>query len=246
LNVSHLLSSCVRTIEKVLSALSPPPTFVQVSIVSQSVTIHHPRDLSPTIVQSTLEDVGFDIWTNLSSDRSDVGPFNGISQAVNADRRKKHIERCSLCQQEELRVVRDPRISLGPEINSHVSRRHIAAEKLVHSNHIASAASLHEKYDVGPFRVVLSVGGMSCSSCSLTITNMVSDLQGISDVAVSLLGGSASVIVNDKRMVEVVVNTIQDCGFEAEVMSVESLAALDNDSICLRTLTLRIDGMFCQ
>jgi hypothetical protein len=76
---------------------------------------------------------------------------------------------------------------------------------------------------------------------------MVSELQGVSDVVVSVLGGSATVIVDDKRMVEVVIRTIEDCGFEAELISVESLSALDHSGLIrLRTLTLRIDGMFCQ
>jgi copper chaperone CopZ len=42
----------------------------------------------------------------------------------------------------------------------------------------------------------------------VTITRTVSDLQGVSNVAVSLLGGSATVIVDDKGTVEVVVQTL--------------------------------------
>jgi copper chaperone CopZ len=80
----------------------------------------------------------------------------------------------------------------------------------------------------------------------MTITKMVSDLQGVSDVAVSLLGGSATVVVDGKGTVEVVVRTIEDCGFDVEIMSVEPLAPLGYDLTSRRTLTLCIDGMFCQ
>lgn len=240
LAVSHSLSSCVHIIEEALSALSPPPTCVQVSIVSQAVTVHYPRDLSPAIVQSTLEDVGFDIWTSLSSGRS----FNGISETVaNADRQREHVTHCSLCREGELPVSPDQRIS---GINAQVSRLSMASESLVQLNHIAPVAFPHERHNEGPFRVVLSVGGMSCSSCSMTITKMVSDFRGVSDVTVSLLSNSATVIVEDKGMVDEIVKTIEDCGFEAEMTSSESLTALDCGSTQLRTLTLRIDGMFSQ
>lgn len=241
IRISNLhCSSCVHIIEEALSALSPPPTCVQVSIVSQAVTVHYPRDLSPAIVQSTLEDVGFDIWTSLSSGRS----FNGISETVaNADRQREHVKHCSLCREGELPVSPDQRIS---GINAQVSRLSMASESLVQLNHIAPVAFPHERHNEGPFRVVLSVGGMSCSSCSMTITKMVSDFRGVSDVTVSLLSNSAIVIVEDKGMVDEIVKTIEDCGFEAEMTSSESLTALDCGSTQLRTLTLRIDGMFSQ
>ncbi|KAF8175779.1 hypothetical protein BJ912DRAFT_857794, partial [Pholiota molesta] len=58
--------SCVRTIEEALSALSPPPTFIQVSVVSQSVTYRRPEQLSPAVIQSTLENAGFDVFNGPS------------------------------------------------------------------------------------------------------------------------------------------------------------------------------------
>lgn len=50
-----------------------------------------------------------------------------------------------------------------------------------------------------------------------------------------------------EQRVAVVVETVQGCGFEVEMMGVESLKALDPGSTTdFRMLTLRIDGMFCQ
>ncbi|KAF8175778.1 HAD-like domain-containing protein [Pholiota molesta] len=86
---------------------------------------------------------------------------------------------------------------------------------------------------------------MTCASCSGTITKMVSELAGVSEVAVSFLAKSATMIVDKKQSVEEVVETVECCGFEAEVMSVEALNAANSDS-SLRTLSLRIDGMFCK
>lgn len=124
---------------------------------------------------------------------------------------------------------------------------HIPAERITDSNSKASIAPRYENHDNGPLRVTLSVGGMSCSSCSSTITTVLSDLQGVSEVTVSFLGQSASFVVDHMNLVGVVVETVKDCGYEAEVISVELLGVLDYDSTTnLRTIALRIDGMFCQ
>jgi len=249
--ICHISSavSCVHTLEEALSALSPPPTAVHVSIVSQSVTVRYTKDFSPTIVQSALEDVGFDVLTSPfpTADQSVVGSFNGVSEGANealVGRRRKHIEQCIFCQ-EALRADHDSSTSPGQGVHAEIPSRIPPEEGLGRSSHMFSVAPLNEKGDdVGPFRVVLSVGGMTCSSCSMTITEMVSDLQGVSDVVVSVLSGSAIFIVDDKSVVGIVVKTIEDCGFEAEIMSIGSLTALDHELTHRRTLTLRIDGMF--
>jgi Cu+-exporting ATPase len=209
--------------------LSPPPTSIQISIESRSVTVQYPKKLFPTLVIPVLEDAGFDVWANafLEADHS-ADYFNRASGGVNpalATKLSKHLQQCLLCQQEGHCIGYDPIIS-----------EHITP----------TVASGHEEPGSGPFRLALAVGGMSCSSCSMTITKSISDLQGVSDVAVSLLGGSATVVVGDKGTVEVVVKTVEDCGFDVEIMSVEPLAHLGCDPTSRRTLTLCIDGMFCQ
>jgi P-type Cu+ transporter len=123
---------------------------------------------------------------------------------------------------------------------------HPAMENDIDFEHKTSLSSQHKKLDDGPLRVTLSVGGMTCSSCSGTITKIVSDLQGVSEVAVSFLGRSASAIVDHINLVDVIVETVNDSGYEAEVIGVEPLNVLDNDSISnSRTIALHIDGMFC-
>ncbi|KIM78679.1 hypothetical protein PILCRDRAFT_98319 [Piloderma croceum F 1598] len=88
---------------------------------------------------------------------------------------------------------------------------------------------------------------MTCSSCSVTITKTVLDLEGVSEAAVNLLSKSATIIVDHKKRVEIVAKAVEDCGFEAEVMNVAQLNSADTDSISgPRTVALRIDGMFCR
>ena len=101
-----------------------------------------------------------------------------------------------------------------------------------------------------PHLITLSIGGMTCSSCPATITEMVSPLPGISEVVVSLLNHSATVVVARRDLVPSVTETIDDCGYEVEVIKVEpfisSASGCDKPKTGLRNLLVRVDGMYCQ
>lgn len=252
--------SCVKTIEEALSALSPTPTSVYVSIVSQSVTVIHPVDLPITDILSTLDAAGFDVLDSPNSPSSSLADVRGGSPCGNSGgvnqfltgKRSKHVQQCSLCREEDNSEAKYDSMSapgrhiIGSEVTD-IPRHHVAEEADAESIRKLSLDSRDNDRDEGPFRITLSVGGMTCSSCSGTITKMVSDLQGVSEVAVSLLSKSATVIVEDRKLVEVVIEAVEDCGFEVEVISVDSLKALEHGlTPGPRTVALRIDGMFCQ
>ncbi|KAG2128298.1 heavy metal translocatin [Suillus bovinus] len=101
------------------------------------------------------------------------------------------------------------------------------------------------KVDV-PHLVTLSVGGMTCSACPSTITEVVSQLPGVSKVIVSLLNHSATVVVARKDLVSSVTDTIDDCGYQVDVIKVEPLTSTSKSETGPRSLSLRIDGMYCQ
>ncbi|KAH9965912.1 haloacid dehalogenase-like hydrolase-domain-containing protein [Russula dissimulans] len=88
----------------------------------------------------------------------------------------------------------------------------------------------------GPLRVTFSVGGMTCAACSSTITQLLSEQGGVSDVSVNLIGNSASVVVESKELIAVAQEVIDFAGYEASVVSVERQ----------RSVALRIEGMFCE
>jgi hypothetical protein len=73
-------SSCVSVIEEWLFSLTPPPRHVEVSVPSQSVTVHHLESLLPETIRTALEDVGLEV----------AGPYshqekrNGISTTLGA------------------------------------------------------------------------------------------------------------------------------------------------------------------
>jgi copper chaperone CopZ len=209
-------------------------------------------------MQSALADAGFDILTNpppLANHSSCAGSASGGLHELLAGKRQKHIQQCSLCQEEEVRSDFDSKSSFERNIvgqeafrpDVDIPRLLVTEETVLDTNKKFPEASRIDTQDAGPFRVTLSIGGMTCSSCTGAITSTVSGLRGVSEVAVSLLGKSATVIVDRKQVAEDVVNTVEDCGFEADVINITQLNAVDEDSTSgPRVVALRIDGMFCR
>ncbi|KAJ7744453.1 E1-E2 ATPase-domain-containing protein [Mycena maculata] len=199
IHVSNLhCGSCVITIQDALASLSPPPLSVEVSVVSQTVTVHHRDLLSPDTIQSTILDAGFDV--------PQLDPSGPSKQ------HRKHVQQCTLCQ-----------------------------------NELANGSPVPQP---GPsFRLTLSVGGMSCSSCTHTITRALSEIPGVSDVVVSLLESSATALIDRKELSDVAVERVEDCGFEPHIMSVEPVGTseiIQHPTDTWRTVSLRVDGMFCK
>lgn len=84
------------------------------------------------------------------------------------------------------------------------------------------------------------VGGMTCGSCSASITEMVSNLLGVKSCQVSLLTEEAK-IEYDPGMINTATlkTTIEDCGFDAELIS--NNASAESDLLTI----VRISGMSC-
>jgi Cu+-exporting ATPase len=101
----------------------------------------------------------------------------------------------------------------------------------------------------GPLHVALSVGGMTCASCSSTLTRLLSELVGVTDVSVNLMGNSATLVVESKKLIPEVQDVIDSAGYEVSVVNVEPVQAIPDASRTLcgrRTVALRIEGMSCE
>ncbi|KAI9456141.1 hypothetical protein BJY52DRAFT_600935 [Lactarius psammicola] len=99
-----------------------------------------------------------------------------------------------------------------------------------------------------PHHVSLSIG-MTCASCHSTITRLLSELGGITDLSVNLLGNSATLVVEGKKLIPEVQDVIESAGFEVSVVNVEPVQAIPDTSRTSwgrRTVALHIEGMFCD
>ncbi|KAI0068680.1 heavy metal translocatin [Artomyces pyxidatus] len=234
--VSNLhCSSCVQTIEETLKALTPPPNAVQTSIVSQSVTIQHPPELEYHAIKAAIEDAGFDIATGPPAGPSRPTPLPR-SSSFPSGRKQRHIDQCEFCQHDLV-----DRVNVGAAASS-------PAHPRAHSEKDEGLITNSSPANEPSYRLTLSVGGMTCASCTSTITQVLGDVPGVREVTVSLLGNSATATLDRKDLADKVVETVEDIGYEADIVSVVALhvdPVPQPEPIGPYLVSLSIGGMTC-
>ncbi|KAI9368356.1 E1-E2 ATPase-domain-containing protein [Aspergillus egyptiacus] len=92
----------------------------------------------------------------------------------------------------------------------------------------------------------IAVGGMTCGSCSGAITQGLNEFPFVTDVFVNLLSHSAQVELEERDQAPLIVKKIEDLGYDASLVSVCPKAAKIETAVEKRTVSFRIDGMFCH
>ena len=96
--------------------------------------------------------------------------------------------------------------------------------------------------EAGKSTVRLAVGGMTCVACVQSITEALSELEGVSDISVNRVRKSASAIVTGSNLVESIVTVIEDIGFECTVVSLIPVVAV-GASTGKRSVAVEFKGM---
>jgi P-type Cu+ transporter len=98
------------------------------------------------------------------------------------------------------------------------------------------------------FKATLSIEGMICGSCVGRITRGLQELPFISNVNVDLVGCNGVVEFEDKNNLEQILEIIDDLGYDATVVKVEStdVSSMEDDRPTERTVMIAIDGMYCE
>ncbi len=244
--------------------LVPSPYSIHVSILSQCVTVRHPSALSPLTITEAIQDAGFDIANATGSGHV------LLSDTLDSSRSRKaanHSEYCQFCQRELKSMFETTKIaelSTPPGNSSRLDPSQVPLPQEAAANRTAIKTMGYEaevapvkpltseitaiKMD-GPLRLTLSVGGMTCASCSSTITQLLSEEEGVTDISVNLMGNSATLVVKSKELITGVKDIIESAGYEASVVGVEPLQVTPDAMEVVhgeRTVALRIEGMFCE
>jgi Cu+-exporting ATPase len=98
----------------------------------------------------------------------------------------------------------------------------------------------NESPDV-PSAVQLAVGGMTCIACVRTLTDAVSELEGVSEISVNLLGKSASVVVARTAIVDSMVTLIKDIGYECQLIAIMPIKSADASGRVEKTRTVALE-----
>lgn len=233
----------MSTIQDVLSRLSPPPLSINTSIVSQTVSVEHDQGLDPQVIKDALDEAGFDLVTTPVLDSYKLRR-SSLSHIMSARKKEKHAEQCSLCQQEAAGYTHSD--ATLNNMNTEIAEFSSKGRAL---NQAIAEKKIQEEGK--GYLVSFSVGGMTCAACVSTITNLASELDGVSDVAVNLVGKSAAAKLARRDLVKEFVEIVEDAGYECEMVNIEPIKeAGQNDKeegfVAERDISLRIDGMFCK
>ena len=124
----------------------------------------------------------------------------------------------------------------------------IGYEATVESLQSLNSGTTTRKMDES-LHVTLSVSGMTCAACSSTVIQLLSELEGVTDILVNLIGNSASMVVRSNKLIAGVQEAIESAKYETSVAKVEPIQVTSNAMDVVqerRTVALLIEGMFCK
>ncbi len=96
------------------------------------------------------------------------------------------------------------------------------------------------------YKVTLSIEGMTCGSCVGTVTRGLQELLFVKEVNVDLVGHRGLISFNGKKNLQELLEKIDDLGYDANVVKVESAANRAAVPKQERTIQLTVDGMYCE
>lgn len=168
----------------------------------------------------------------------------------------KHLENCELCRNQE--QARE-KLQLGaggsgstvvlPSSFTEWLPAHRTSAGFNSAQDTAQPSSVENE---GLFQVTISIGGMTCASCSNSITDTLKGLSWVRNVSINLMGGSGTVVFDSKTSggsqagAEKIVNEVEDTGFECALGELKSLETKQNHvESSLYQATISIGGMTC-
>lgn len=118
------------------------------------------------------------------------------------------------------------------------------------SSALTSKKSLSIQTDETRFEAVLSIGGMTCTSCTGSVGESLRSLSFVDSVEVTLLTNSAIVNFSAQKNLQKIIDATEDIGYECTVERCNPIEPATEaetfDGPQLRSVQLKIDGMFCK
>ena len=97
-------------------------------------------------------------------------------------------------------------------------------------------------------KATLSIGGMTCASCTGTVSRGLEELQFVDSVAIDLLNNSGTVVFTGKEHLDEIVEKVEDLGYECTVQECVPIKTGSGEAQVdqARSVKLLITGMFCE
>ncbi|KAK0249280.1 hypothetical protein LTS09_015542 [Friedmanniomyces endolithicus] len=257
-------ASCTSFIEATLFALNPPPTAVETSIVSHSITVEHDTSLSVSTIAHAIVEAGYDIDNIIPHSPQDKSspidlhgesgsglPLEDIDQplthrrrsaqvAEDETKRRRHMEHCEQCR------AASPDATSPATDRSRSSIEKPTIQTAVNPFVVVVPPSTAARFS----HAVISVSGMSCSACVGKITEALEHESWVRSANIALLTQSAVVEFEGEHDAKDLVTIIEEIGYEASVEKVVQLplvaATTPRTAADVWKASLSIEGMTCS
>lgn len=261
--------SCVSYIEDILYTF-PEIQKVDVSIIDHAIRIQHEADISMRFTDELLK-AAFEVQhisTHNASGRQldayDVPrettkPTSYHLWPVSMPRAQKtHVENCDACQSErKINSIKHRTWSALTSLRqrdqasmgiSALERGDSQLHAPVHNQSSLATTNVARSLENGgaeAYVATISIGGMTCTSCSGTITAELEQMDIVQRASVNLLSNSATVTFGGPSSeVDKIVEVVGALGYEATIEDVQPAISANNTSHLYKA-SLSIEGMTC-
>ena len=261
--------SCVSYAENVLRPLSEVVR-ATISIVNHEIRLEHHRTENAFAAIQELKDAAFevkhvtttDIEGKVISDLEIVGennkrPVLHTWPIFRSRAQRKHMENCSACrtqvanQPKKAKIwsaIREKDMSFDVEKQESPNTPVYEATTKESSSQDAVHAGRPSEEESFEYVATLSIGGMTCASCSSSITKGLNDFDFVTSVNINHLASSGAVIYHGpKQNISRIIGCIEDIGYEASVEEIKpsSIGQYPESSSNKFSASMSIEGMTC-
>ncbi|KAG9188844.1 hypothetical protein G6011_07549 [Alternaria panax] len=121
----------------------------------------------------------------------------------------------------------------------------VAVENLEEVKSTSPGTVAASKQQAERWRATYSLGGLTCSSCVVNVSQALQPLTWIEKVDINLISNSATVVFRGKGHLPEIKESIEDVGYTATLDQVILEGTALTETI-ERSVAIRIDGMFCH
>ena len=236
-------ASCVVYIREILQTWEM--TDINVNVYSQEIHFEHEPSLPLGRICLAVSQAGFEINSAITTDgngektfqldefNDPQGWWSSFTQGVlppSVSRRSsrlqtslrsqrvEHLNHCDACRREKPALT-EKHTGTGSQMKSedldlNIGPRHRALEPLP-AQSTTNVSPKVQGSDSEQHRILLSIGGMTCASCTSSVSNSLMDLDFVQAVEVSLMTNSAEVLFNGPiHLSAKMVEAVNDVGFE--------------------------------
>ena len=243
-------ASCLSYIQEVLGTLQPAPLSTTANYVSHEVTIVHFPEHSAYDISLALSDAAFEVRSLRTED--EFGHIIYEQDVVQA--RSELLEQAAQTLSKQAPTLswrQTAHLGWRDEVNRPPDEKHVehcVACQKSNGNVVLSEDVIVTIPAAHRFMASLSIAGMTCAACILSVNEGVQGLQFLEDVSVSLLTNSATVtFTGPKENIDQIVEKIEDKGYDCHVENIVEVGRLqEKKQQAERTVMIRIAGMFCD